>query len=227
MPIDQFSGVPEDEVREAFRRINSNNVPLNAEEQRNARYQGEFKWFVTSISELYKEKLLALGLLSKRDVIRMADLRLYAEMALSLDSGFQTVKAANLDRIYKKYNASFDLSEDYREKIFWGIDFVLERTELHAESLLRMHIFESMALAAIALRYPEQPNLQAEQAFPEIAARVQTLNVTLDLLVSSLMDPEASPQLADFVKASTEATNTATSRATRFLYLKHALSQLD
>jgi uncharacterized protein with ParB-like and HNH nuclease domain len=43
LPIDQFSGAPEDEVREAFRRMNANNVPLNDEEQRNARYQGPFK----------------------------------------------------------------------------------------------------------------------------------------------------------------------------------------
>ena len=51
LPVDQFSGVPEDEVREAFRRMNANNVPLNAEEQRNARYQGDFKWFINGIAE--------------------------------------------------------------------------------------------------------------------------------------------------------------------------------
>ena len=44
-------GVKEEEVREAFRRMNANNVPLNAEEQRNAQYQGEFKWFIVNAGD--------------------------------------------------------------------------------------------------------------------------------------------------------------------------------
>lgn len=117
LPIDQFSGVKEEEVREAFRRMNANNVPLNAEEQRNAQYQGEFKWFIVSMAEVYKETLLRIGLFSRRDIIRMIDLRLYAEIALSIDQGFHTVNGLQLDRLYKKYNVKFDGGDRFREMI--------------------------------------------------------------------------------------------------------------
>ena len=104
LPIDQFSGVPEDEVREAFRRMNANTVPLNDEEQRNARFQGPFKWFIVSIAETFKDTLYKISVFSRRDFLRMADLRSYSEIALTLDVGFQTIKAKQLNDLYKKYN---------------------------------------------------------------------------------------------------------------------------
>lgn len=226
LPVDQFSGVPEDEVREAFRRMNANNVPLNAEEQRNARYQGDFKWFINRTAELYKEKLLALGLLSRRDLIRMTDLRLYAEIALTLDEGFITVKGAQLDKLYKKYNADFNSAPIFEEKIHRGVNFFIENEALHQNVLLRMHVFQSIVMAAISLNHNETYEIKAIEAHPDIVAAVNQHNYDLETLVSSLQEPEDFPALSDFIKACSEATNTALARATRFLYFKAALSQL-
>ena len=227
LPIDQFAGVPEDEVREAFRRMNANNVPLNAEEQRNARFQGEFKWFVNSLAEAYKERLLALDLLSKRDLIRMTDLRLYAEIALTLDSGFVTVKGETLDKIYKKYNTSFDAADEFKEKITYGIEYFIKKEEFHEEPLLRMHVFQSMVIAAISLRYGGDFDGRAEEEHADIGEQVRQNNHSLEALVSGLQDPDEHPQLGEFIKSCTAATNTATARATRYLYFKQALSQME
>lgn len=225
LPVDQFSGVPEDEVREAFRRMNANNVPLNAEEQRNARYQGDFKWFINRIAETYKESLLNLGLLSRRDLIRMTDLRLYAEIALTLDEGFTTVKGAQLDKLYKKYNGDFDAAPAFQEKITFGLNFFIGNELLHQDVLLRMHVFQSIVVAAIAIRYQEQFEVQANTAYPEALERVCQHNYTIETLVSALREPENYPALAEFVAANSEATNTAEARAKRFLYFRRALSQ--
>lgn len=230
LPIDQFSGVPEDEVREAFRRMNANNVPLNAEEQRNAQFQGPFKWFIVSVAEVYKEVLFKLKLLSQRDLIRMADLRLYAEIALTIDSGFQTVKGEQLNRLYKKYNSSFEEADEFRAKIDYGINFFLSRPgELHDDAFLRPHVFQSIVLAAIDLKYGGALNKEAPKAGKGLDALLQKLErspFTIDTLASSLREPESYPQLHDFVKASTTGTNTKEARATRFLYFRAALSQL-
>ncbi|PJY93810.1 DUF262 domain-containing protein [Pseudomonas donghuensis] len=226
LPVDQFSGVPEDEVREAFRRMNANNVPLNAEEQRNARYQGDFKWFVNRTAENYKENLLALGLLSRRDLIRMTDLRLYAEIALTLDEGFVTVKGAQLDKLYRKYNADFDTAPVFEEKIAYGINFVIGNDVLHESVLLRMHVFQSIVMAVIALRYNEEYERQAHESFPEVSALVDQHGYTLEVLISALQEPEDFPALTNFIRSCSEATNTAGARAVRFLYFKKALSQL-
>ncbi|SDV04301.1 MULTISPECIES: DUF262 domain-containing protein [Pseudomonas] len=226
LPIDQFSGVPENEVREAFRRMNANNVPLNAEEQRNARYQGDFKWFINRTAELYKEKLLALKLLSRRDLIRMTDLRLYAEIALTLDEGFITVKGAQLDKLYKKYNADFDSAPQFEEKIRYGIDFFIGNDVLHEDVFLRMHVFQSIVMAVIAIRYDEEFDRKAREAYPEVLDVIEQHAYTLETLVSALQEPDDFPALGQFIKSNSEATNTAAARAIRFLYFKKALTLL-
>jgi hypothetical protein len=102
LPIDQFSGVQEDEITEAFRRMNANNIPLNDEEQRNARFQGLFKWFILGIAREYRPFFGAIKLFSKRDFLRMADVKAYAEIAYVLDSGFQTIKRSAAGRFVPK-----------------------------------------------------------------------------------------------------------------------------
>ena len=121
-PIDQFSGASDAEIQEAFRRINANNIPLNDEEQRNARFQGEFKWFITSLGDSYESCMLALGVFSRREFLRMSDLKFYAEVILTFDQGFTTVKGANIDTLYKKYNAKFEPSEQYKSLIEKGLN---------------------------------------------------------------------------------------------------------
>ncbi|MFC4518815.1 DUF262 domain-containing protein [Cupriavidus pinatubonensis] len=223
LPVDQFAGIPENEVREAFRRMNANNVPLNAEEQRNARYQGDFKWFINGLAEIYKESLLNIGLLSRRDVIRMVDLRLYAELVLTMEEGFITVKGAQLDRLYKKYNAGFDQADDLHEKIRFGIDFFLSHEVLHVDTILRMHVFQSVLLAIISVKYDGEFDRRADQEHPELASRVEANNYALETLIASLQEPEAYPALAEFISANSEATNTGLARATRFLYFRQAM----
>jgi len=226
LPVDQFSGVPENEVREAFRRMNANNVPLNAEEQRNARYQGDFKWFINGLAEIFKESLLNIGVLSRRDMIRMTDLRLYAEIVLTMDEGFITVKGAQLDRIYKKYNAGFEQADELNEKIKYGIEFVLHHEILHDDVLLRMHVFQSLVLAAIAVRFGGDFADKAEQDYKDLNAEIVAHDFPIETLISSLQEPEDFPALTKFVGASSEATNTGAARAIRFLYFKQALKNL-
>ena len=71
LPIDEFRGVQPAEIQESFRRMNASNVPLNDEEQRNAKFQGPFKWFVQRAAQRFSEPLRAAGVLSRRDIIRM------------------------------------------------------------------------------------------------------------------------------------------------------------
>lgn len=207
--------------------MNANNVPLNAEEQRNARYQGPFKWFIVSVAEAYKEILFKLDLLSRRDLIRMIDLRLYAELSLTLDSNFQTVKGEQLDRLYRKYNGTFDAADAFREKICYGVDFFLEhKDELHQDVFLRMHVFQSIVLAAIALEFGGTFDEDAKAALPNLAQSLDQSPINIETLAGSLREPEAFPQMVEFIKASTQATNTGHSRLVRFLHFRAALAEL-
>ncbi|MBY5326531.1 DUF262 domain-containing protein [Rhizobium leguminosarum] len=224
LPIDQFSGAPDDEVREAFRRMNANNVPLNDEEQRNARFQGPFKWFIVQLADRYKNVLGKIGLFSRRDLIRMSDLKLYAEIILALDSGFTTVKGKQIDDLYKKYNASFAKEDDYTEIVVEAIDQFLNTDALHDDSLLRAHIFQSLILALIELKHPGRVVIPQTDEVREIEARAAAKKVPISALVAALRSPEDYSELAEFLDASTQKTNVERSKIVRFLYLKASLS---
>ncbi len=223
LPIDQFSGVPEDEVREAFRRMNANNVPLNDEEQRNARFQGIFKWFIISIAERYKNSLFNVGLFSRRDLIRMADLRMYAEILLVIDDGFHTVKAKQLDEIYKKYNAHFSKEELYHDLLTTGIDFALRNETFLRVPFLRAHVFQSIILAIITYLKPNDISFMVPDSYEQIVSEVEQEKYDLDVLADALTDPEAFPGIARFIHACSTKTNVEDAKVIRFIYFLSAL----
>jgi hypothetical protein len=223
LPIDQFVGAPEDEVREAFRRMNANNVPLNDEEQRNARFQGPFKWFIISIAEQFKEAFFKAGLFSRRDLMRMSDLKFYADIVLTLDSGFQTVKGKQIDDIYMKYNSSFSKEESYRSVVEDGLQPYFSLEIIQRPEFMKAHIFQSVVLAIIALRHGGSFNIQADEKHHELAAKIRNDSPTIDTLASALVDPEAHTQLNDFIQACAQKTNVEKSKVTRFFFFREAL----
>jgi hypothetical protein len=219
LPIDQFSGVSEADVREAFRRMNSSNVPLNEEEQRNAIFQGPFKWFIQSIGRQFNERLYNIGLFSKRDLIRMADTKSYADIAFALDRGIATTKGTNLNGLYKKYNTSFEQEDHFRELMIYGIEQFIERSDLHDRVLLKPHVFQTIVLILIARRFDVSYADQPAELEPDVAQDTDQHSYELDDLLAALRDPDANPELVKFTGAVGKGTNVASARAIRYLYL--------
>lgn len=219
LPIDQFSGAPQEEVQEAFRRMNANNVPLNDEEQRNARYQGLFKWFIVQVADKYKGILSSIGLFSRRDLIRMSDLKVYSDIIHTIDSGFDTIKAKQIDDLYKKYNGTFQHESRYYSILCFGIDKFLAMKELHEPVFLRAHVFQTIILALIEISHPG--------TIPDQSARSPSSTIQrapLQVLSDALKDPAAHPQFSEFVNACTTRTNVQSQRLLRFEYFLQALA---
>jgi uncharacterized protein DUF262 len=226
LPIDQFSGVQESEVREAFTRMNANNVPLNEEEQRNARFQGTFKWFVNSLCKEKRERLLKIGLFSKRDLIRMADFKLVADLAYLIENGIHTTKSAQLDAIYKKYNNLFEREAEFREMLGSSIDSYLAMEAYHDPLLTKAYMAYSIVSVLLDHKYNLGLLDQARRLAPEVANNLDAASVSRDDLIVALGDPDGSPQLHDFVQTTTK-TNVDTTRAVRMLYFDSALRNPD
>src|ERR1700754_2522146 len=226
LPIDQFSGVEETEVREAFRRMNANNVPLNEEEQRNARFQGAFKWFVNSLCKEKREQFFKIGLFSKRDLIRMADFKLVADMAYLVEFGIHTTKRAQLDTIYKKYNSSFEREAEFREMLSSRFDEYLLMDSYQDPLFTKTYMVYSIVSVLLDRKYDLGLLEQAKKLAPETAAKLNGSPVSRDDLIVALGDPDGSPQLSDFVQTTTK-TNVDTTRAVRMLYFASALESED
>jgi hypothetical protein len=89
-----------------------------------------------------------------------------------------------------------------------------------------MHVFQSIVIAAIALKFGGKFSDQAEAELPDQTARLSKAPVGVDVLAGSLREPDSFPQMSEFIKACTQATNTGQSRLVRFVYFYAALKKL-
>lgn len=222
LPIDEFRGVLPPEIQESFRRMNASNVPLNDEEQRNARFQGPFKWFIQRVGVRYSESLHAIGLLSRRDLVRMADNRIYAEVIHTVENGFVTTKSDEIDGLYKKYNTAFAEEDLYYRYLETGIEGVMQDTNLYHRELLRSYMFQILALVFIDRQFNLGLLEKARNLAPDIGSQLQEQPIDLGILLEALREPEDHPQLVDWVD-STKGTNVGRAKAIRFLYLNSAI----
>lgn len=222
LPIDEFRGVQPVEIQESFRRMNASNVPLNDEEQRNAKFQGPFKWFVQRVSHRFSEQLRAVGVLSRRDIIRMADGRLYSEIVHTILNGFVTTKGPQIDALYKRFNAIFEEEDRYFEYLEVGLERAARMVAANEREFQRGYMFQTLALVFIDRHFNLGLRDKAALVAPEVASVLQTGTPDLAILIDSLRDPEAFPVLSDFVD-STKGTNVGRAKAVRFLYLNAAI----
>jgi hypothetical protein len=97
--------VPEDEMRDIFKRINRYNMALNKQELRHATYWGEFISSMEGLAE--HEYWVTSGVFSANDFRRMLDVEFISELAIAVLQGPQN-KKASLDRWYKAYEQEFE-----------------------------------------------------------------------------------------------------------------------
>ena len=224
--FDQFESATEDNVREYFRRINSYTAPLNAEEQRHARYQGPMKWLIVDLAKAYSDVFVNLGVLTKRSTVRMADAKLLAEIVHALIYGITTTSKAKLNSMYHEFDRGdqVDKEDDIREAIEEAIDDVLGIPEIHTTALMKMNVFYSLVLATIRVRraWPTLMNVADEPK--ERASLTQSSTDNLLTLAEALEEPELLKDYADFTDAAAEKTNVKSQRETRVRWLTRALS---
>lgn len=226
LSIDEFSGVSEEEVREAFTRMNANNVSLNPEELRNAKFKGDFKWFVNRIAKAFREPLLQCRLISKRDVIRMADLRMFSEFFFILDSGIATTKSKEIDDLYLKYNNDFPLEQLYGEACSQSTAKWLESGFGDFQNLTRRHIFYTHLAAIAEYDAPgsvtgklDEKQIEHTDRIAKKAIRTEDLD---EALGAELSEGEEHP-LREFIDACAAKTNVGQQKLIRFAYLLTAL----
>ncbi len=222
LPIDEFRGVQPSQIQESFRRMNASNVPLNDEEQRNARFQGPFKWFIQRVGQRFSEQLRAAGVFNRRDIIRMGDSRLYSEIIHTILNGFVTTKGPQIDGLYKQFNSSFENEDLYFSYLETGLGNAIQEVSNGEKELLRGYMFQIIALIYIDRQFNLGLRQKAAEAAPEVADALQNGAIDLALLIDSLRDPESHPLLSGFVDA-TKGTNVGRAKAVRYLYLDAAI----
>lgn len=215
--IDYFVNTTEDDVREVFRRINSYEVPLNPEEQRHARWQGEFKWFIYHLSRSLDTLFLALGSFSQKQLVRMQDMKLLAEIAHAMLFGITTTNKRTLDAMYRDFDGDFPQREELDDRIGEAFDVAGALDAVSDTPLARPYSLYSLVLAVAHCTSPISTLGSVAPSTGKLAAP-RAVERRLSLLAEALENDDADGEYGAFVKASAKATNTRPNRSTRFAF---------
>ncbi len=222
--VDLFVAATPAEVVEVFRRMNSYTVPLNAEEQRHASYQGKFKWFINHLADQLEGVFLASGVFKEKQLVRMADNKLLTELSDSFLNGIRTTNAKLLDAVYKTHDDKFPEEDDLNNRLVQAFDLFRQMEPIHDTALVRTHMVYSLIQSLVHLskpvpkferlfRSPKLRNIDWRSALPRLTAMAQAVDLGNE-----------HGNLMTFVKASSDKTNVKENREARFKALCAALA---
>jgi hypothetical protein len=226
--MDVIVSATNDEVLEIFRRINSYQLPLNDAEKRHATYQGEFKWFIKEMMDLYSPVFESYGVLSLKQVSRMDDAVLLTELAQVIIDGVRKRDNRLLKGLYESNDVEFSNSEEVRLRLTESLDFIkIDLNEVLASNAIKPYMLYSLFSALVYNKYGicgldpvSIGGLSVSGVFcgdPNLATQK-----ILELVGSIENTHPAGSELADFKSASTATTNMK-SRLTRLRVLVKAL----
>jgi hypothetical protein len=213
--IDLFVDATPRDVREVFRRINAYEVPLNPEEQRHAKFQGDFKWFIYHLSSRYDQVFQDLGTFGQKQLVRMQDMKLLAEVAHALLKGIKTTSRRDLDKLYEQYDEGFAEEEELESWLHAGLEAVRGWEAARETDLAKPFSVYALLLAVIHAEY-DVPALRSVAAGGRGIAENDRVERRLGVLADALENKVRSGGYASFVKASTDRTNVIDQRQTRF-----------
>jgi hypothetical protein len=229
--FDLFVGAEDAEVREIFRRMNTFTTPLNDEEQRNANFDGPFKWFVRGLTNEYADPFEVAGVFKEGALLRMSDAKLFTELAHAFFNGITTTNKLSLERVYKDNDEDFPEEADLGKRIREALDLVLSWTDLHGGPLFtRTYVFYSLVLAAMHLQSRVDALTEQIKLTPKAKIKEAKALSNLSALEAALIEGEGGVDdedqlFAEFVEASTTKTNVAAQRITRTQWLCDALAK--
>jgi len=221
--IDVFINATPDEIRQTFKRINSYTVPLNPQEKRYAEFQGEFKWFITELSNKYAGTLKKIGVFTERQLIRMDDSELLSDVILAIFHGIGRFSDPKLNDFYKSFEDKFPNASDVSEKIDQAFLWILKWQEIHNTAVMKSYNFYCLILAIIHHLYNIDRLAEIYPVTKKADFDSNTILFNLsELAEASQKDSIHKDKYSEFIKASS-ATTTQVNRIIRFQYFCRAL----
>lgn len=225
--VDEFLDADDNQIREVFRRINSYTVPLNAEEQRHAEFQGRFKWFINKLRPECGSVLINLGTLSEHAVIRMGDAKLLAEVCHAVINGIHSARKDDLKEMYEAYENHLPEGLGLDKRLRAAFQVLSQWTWL-AETVLIEKQFQVYSLL-LAIMHAQQavPTLNnlrhrsRDTSIDDSAAKTSILRLDRALLAGE----DADKKYQAFVEASAKGTNGKGHREQRFTFYFDAITR--
>jgi hypothetical protein len=153
IPVDVILSAERSMLLEMFRRMNAYTAPLNPAEKRHSKYQGKFKWFAVELADRISPVLEEFGILTTKQILRMADAELIAELVLIMEKGLINRSEKAINELYQKYEEKFPNEEEYAQTIsdFFKL-LALKFGELRKSFIMKTYAIHSFYSAYIHIK---------------------------------------------------------------------------
>lgn len=216
--VDLLINLPDPEVLDIFSRLNSYAVVLNEQEKINADHFGPFKVLADKIGHKYYEYWTKQGILTAKQVMRMLEVNLVADLLIAMLEGVKSKK--QIKKFYDAYETQFDHDADEIEESF---DIVIRAiAAIYPEGLAdtefrRPHLYYSLFIA-VAHREHGVPGLDALATKSKADAARSRLDRIEEIFQSQDVGALSKPE-QQFIEDSRRATTDEKVRIRRTKYL--------
>ena len=222
--LDLFVSATAQEVQEIFRRLNSYTIPLNPEELRHARFQGEFKWAIYGLSRRYWTVFLNNAIFTEKGLVRMQDTKLLTEVSHAVQNGIATTNKTTLDAMYRKYDDDVEGTKRIYDRLSRTLDQLASFDFLKELDLARPHIVYSL-MVTLANNHEPIPGLE-RPALVDLSDVVEVERRLAELGEAMVLDEEGLKESPwrRFVVSSSSRTNVREQREARVQAIQDALT---
>lgn len=227
VPIITISQARKSEILEMFRRMNAFTVPLNEAEKRHSEFHGEFKWMVNEVADLYSPMFQSFGVLTEKQMVRMADAELITDIADVIARGLQNRQPSKLKSLYSAFDEGFPDREDYFNKLVETFSFIQnELGEIQNGFMCKSYAFHSLASALIHNRWgiPGGEERLGTPARGHFAENAQQALANVLLLAEAHEANDTDGPYAAYVEACESTTHRLAQRTVRTQFLVRALN---
>lgn len=177
-------------IYEMFARLNTNNMALNKQELRNAKFWGEFKVYIYKKTTQLRDFLITNNIFKDKDFARMNDVEFINSITILLLDGIITETPIKIDGYYKKYDNTFkDLSENEKK-----LDYIFSiLNKIFENPIFQTKIFHTKGYLYSLIAFLNQQfysNLN-ESIIEYKEYSIKNIDENLNKLVNSLMEFES------------------------------------
>lgn len=223
--VDVIRNADRSEILQMFRRMNAYTLPLNEPEKRHSEFFGEFKDWVNTVLDEYGSVLVDWGILTSRQVVRMADAEFIADLALALEEGIVSTSSSKLRSLYKEFDSEFPPRQTWNERITSAFNAILnELSPLQDTFMTKAHVFHSLVCAMMHNRDGLPGAATATGLDPIGVFFVDREKAIISLTrLAAAHEEKDTKEFVDYVRAASEGGNRAAQRAERIMWLCRAL----
>lgn len=222
--VDVLFDLTYEDTLDVFARLNTYSVKLNPQELLNAQYLGYFKQAAHELGLRHVRYWIAGGVMSEKQVTRMAEAELASDLLGMLIEGIQSKK--QIPNYFRKYDdaeaAVFDAKANFLEVMAY-VGALYPADELKGTNWARVHFFNSLFCAVAHCKFglPEAKDIPRHKLTDKNVKIVRAAldEITAQYDAATIDGAKPAKQLVKFIDSSRRATTDASTRRDRVEFI--------